>query len=601
MHREGWCWEASRDLAVLDAGATALAALMTAMLRGEVPPLAAAWLRSGTQMALRKDEVGGVRPAVMGCGLRRVAARLLVRRLLPALRAFCEPDNFAVGTPSGCQQVLVALRADSEAAVLDALEALDLRNAHNSFCRRTVEWVLERDEGLAPLLPMVRMFMGEAASALHYYGADRSAPPLRTYMMCWGGHQGCALTSAVFPVLLTYLLRRAHAAGGAAIRRYALQDDLYRRGPLADLMATRPQVVDTLQRWGALESRADKSAAVLPALTPPAGSPEAALETAFTLGMPAAQVSRADTGGLRRALGAPVSTSSTFTHGALLELSAKAGTLADAAGRMAAVHPTEAAKLIRVCCARQLLYLFSTLPPAHTRDAAAAATARVAAAFLTAVAATDAERRQTLAAAASADDGTGGCAAQLTLTAAWGGADIPDLMEAAERAYLATLATVVPLLLRRFEDTAEPAYAQVRLELAALPTGSRPWQVAARAALELVDEPREELPVARARLALAQLQRGVRDRDADHWKRQRRVDLQTARCVVPRPSETRHYTRCEPSEVRRRSVCMRGAQAMHVRLQARQDSLRRPKVWAAVSEAEGAWGGRRGRGGKRGR
>ena len=116
--------------------------------------LAAAWLRSGTQMALRKDEVGGVRPAVMGCGLRRVAARLLVRRLLPALRAFCEPDNFAVGTPSGCQQVLVALRADSEAAVLDALEALDLRNAHNSFCRRTVEWVLERDEGLAPLLPM---------------------------------------------------------------------------------------------------------------------------------------------------------------------------------------------------------------------------------------------------------------------------------------------------------------------------------------------------------------------------------------------------------------------------------------------------------------
>ena len=42
--------------------------------------------------------------------------------------------------------------------------------------------------------------------------------------------------------------------------------------------------------------------------------------------------------------------------------------------------------------------------------------------------------------------------------------------------------TTIALLLRRFEDTEEPRYAQVRLELAALPTGSRPWQVAARAA-----------------------------------------------------------------------------------------------------------------------
>ena len=75
-----------RDLAVTDAGARAMAWLVEQILNGTVPDGAQRWLRSGTQLALIKDDAGGIRPAVMGCGLRRLGARTVVRSLREALR-----------------------------------------------------------------------------------------------------------------------------------------------------------------------------------------------------------------------------------------------------------------------------------------------------------------------------------------------------------------------------------------------------------------------------------------------------------------------------------------------------------------------------------
>ena len=85
-------------------------------------------------------------------------------------------------------------------------------------------------------------------------------------------------------MLLTAILRRVHAEGaeGPDIRRFALQDDLYRRGSVASLLATRPRLVTALRDFGALESRATKSWAVLPAgPAPPLASAAAALEAEF--------------------------------------------------------------------------------------------------------------------------------------------------------------------------------------------------------------------------------------------------------------------------------------------------------------------------------
>ena len=67
-HRYQWTWEALADFIDSPAGAQAFAGVVNAMLdgRAQLPPMAARFLRSGTQLALHKDKRTGVRPAVQG-------------------------------------------------------------------------------------------------------------------------------------------------------------------------------------------------------------------------------------------------------------------------------------------------------------------------------------------------------------------------------------------------------------------------------------------------------------------------------------------------------------------------------------------------------
>ena len=350
-----------------------MAWVIESILNGEVPDAAQAWLRSGTQLALLKDEQGGIRPAVMGCGLRRLVARTATRTLQKALRRRAGVEQYGVALSRGIDQLHRALTVDMQVAPEDTTVGDDAQNAHNSFCRDLVRALCEHDPELAQLSSVLEMFVGEAVAELYYYG--RSGELRRTFYMYWGGHQGCALTSFLFPLALAYAL--ALVDDGARV--YAYQDDLIRRASLLALARSRPLLERALKR-AALGCRASKRVGVLPEGVS-ADSPDA--RTLFE-GARQGAVTTASTGGIRRALGAPITTSQTFADSAVSDLTSEQHNLFSILERMAVLYPIEARTLLRDCVVRRSQHLLSMLPPGQT----AAATLRLDEAALRAALAT---------------------------------------------------------------------------------------------------------------------------------------------------------------------------------------------------------------------
>jgi hypothetical protein len=238
-HRDKFTWEFLRDMAFTGDVAEALAELVEVILNGECPPAAARWLRSGTQLGLLKDQGQGIRPAVMGCCLRRLAARVLMRRDRELVRKQVGPRQFGLAQ-RGTEQMFHLLEIDLCVFPDDVRRQLDIANAHNSFCRRYVRWLFERDEDLVDWVPVLDMLMGDAGLELYYYGGPPQAGgdngPRRTFLMFWGGHQGCALTGAVFPRLIQHALRNMRG------RWVAFQDDVIRMAPAETIIDDTPAV-----------------------------------------------------------------------------------------------------------------------------------------------------------------------------------------------------------------------------------------------------------------------------------------------------------------------------------------------------------------------
>ena len=86
-------------------GATAYAKVATLQLNGNMPAQAARFARGGVQLALEKDGGAGVRPAVMGTVIRRLAMRILVRAHVSVLRERLGCRQFAVGHSRGTDQM----------------------------------------------------------------------------------------------------------------------------------------------------------------------------------------------------------------------------------------------------------------------------------------------------------------------------------------------------------------------------------------------------------------------------------------------------------------------------------------------------------------
>ena len=109
------------------------------ILPGKVHEKATATFYGGSATALLKPD-GGIRPIVSGHALRRMSAKIVMRKL----RSFCEkefmPLQMGVGTPKGCEAAVHAARAYVESDLVQdqVLLKIDFKNAFNSVHRDVV-------------------------------------------------------------------------------------------------------------------------------------------------------------------------------------------------------------------------------------------------------------------------------------------------------------------------------------------------------------------------------------------------------------------------------------------------------------------------------
>ena len=148
-----------------------------------------------------------------------------------------EPQQLAVGTPSGIQIKMVSIRLEQEVANIEndqlmaiIAKTLDMLNAHNTYKRRLLLQKLlalkERQPHLKPIISAIISVM-ECKSEIFV----RTSKGLD--LLCYseeGGPQGNAITNIAFAIILDDTLKRASEKYINVVVR-AIQDDITVSGP----------------------------------------------------------------------------------------------------------------------------------------------------------------------------------------------------------------------------------------------------------------------------------------------------------------------------------------------------------------------------------
>ena len=134
--------------------ATVVASFMDLVLRGEVPELIRP-VFFGAALTPLKKKCGGIRPIACGCVWRRLAAKIILRRISSDLAGYLAPHQLGVGVRGGSEIGAHAGRTYFNAAhhAPRAFLKLDFRNAFNEIRRdRLLRIVRERYPAAYPHL-----------------------------------------------------------------------------------------------------------------------------------------------------------------------------------------------------------------------------------------------------------------------------------------------------------------------------------------------------------------------------------------------------------------------------------------------------------------
>ena len=134
---------------------TALTELCNVAIAGDIPEHARQAFFASSLIAVRKKD-GGVRPIAIGSIYRRLASKILAKRMSTALAAELQPVQLGVGVRMGCEAAVHAVREyiDSHIGTPNHLVVkLDLTNAFNTVHRSAViREVNRRFPAAAPLV-----------------------------------------------------------------------------------------------------------------------------------------------------------------------------------------------------------------------------------------------------------------------------------------------------------------------------------------------------------------------------------------------------------------------------------------------------------------
>ena len=196
-----------------------------ALARADVPAAILEGLRLGRMVALQKPN-GRVRGLVMGDVLRRLVGRTLVQQMAQHFQDACSPFQYALSTRAGTECLARILRAATEADHEATVLSVDGVGAFDHVSRASMFSQLASHERLAPLLPYVRQFYGQASQYLWY--DDNGAA--HVVEQGEGGEQGDPLMPGLFALAQHPALQATQAMLLPGEVLFAFFDDIY---PLA--------------------------------------------------------------------------------------------------------------------------------------------------------------------------------------------------------------------------------------------------------------------------------------------------------------------------------------------------------------------------------
>lgn len=139
-----------------------LCTLITTVIGGRLPQFILPLFYAASLTAIKKKD-GGVRPIACGLSVRRLAAKILLKRLKVQYTEVLRPRQLGCGIPNGAESIVHAIsyeisrshQSDEPTVILKC----DIRNAFNSLRR---DWMLERVKELLPeLLPHAAQAYGQ--------------------------------------------------------------------------------------------------------------------------------------------------------------------------------------------------------------------------------------------------------------------------------------------------------------------------------------------------------------------------------------------------------------------------------------------------------
>lgn len=215
---------------------SALTELCNVAIAGDIPEHARQAFFGASLIAIRKKD-GGVRPIAVGSIYRRLASKILAKRMSTALATELQPVQLGVGVRTGCEAAVHAVREyiDTHIGTPNHIVVkLDLTNAFNTVHRSTViREVIRRFPAAAPLVSQAYSL----PSPLHL-GSTR----------LWSS-RGVQQGDPLGPILFALALDPAIQTLGSPLNLWFLDDGTL-AGPIDSIEADLRRLFPTLQKMG---------------------------------------------------------------------------------------------------------------------------------------------------------------------------------------------------------------------------------------------------------------------------------------------------------------------------------------------------------------
>ena len=250
----------------VDVTSKAMTGVFNLILAGKVPDEAASLLISGRGVVIPKDELGGLRPIVVGHVIVRLIGSLALSMCRQdIIKFFLSPNPLQFGQflPGGCELMAASIRAHLESNPDHVDISCDAKNAFNSWCR-TRCWAPLRSR-FPKLFTLGRFLYGGTASIIFPEpGCD-----VEEILNSVGSRQGCPWGSFLYCLSIhASLVRLAAEFPDLLILAYC--DDVHIVGPPA-------RAIKAYHRWASLynsdlqgELRNDKGKVFSPSVAPSA-------------------------------------------------------------------------------------------------------------------------------------------------------------------------------------------------------------------------------------------------------------------------------------------------------------------------------------------